>query len=399
VPSPRVSIIVTCYNLGEFIEEALDSVRSQTFPDYETIVVDDGSNEPATLEILSRLEARGVRVVRTSNRGLPAARNTGIAATSGEFVCCLDADDRLRPNFLERSVRALDESPEMAFASHWLRTFGDENGEWRPERCDFPSLLDMNSVNGAALVRRHVVESVGGYDESFVHGCEDWDFWISIVEAGHKGTIIPEVLFEYRRRAGSMSRKMIEQIGHPELYGRLIGKHKASYQAHLLSLLLRREATMIDLQSQVREMELEAERYLEPELRGLRDDVRVLEEQSERNRQSREAKAVLASAQHELSETRDALGRAEARAASAESGLASTTDELKHTQGNLMDVQEALADARRALADARQSVHQLEARTRDAEQEVVAFRKSLSWRVTTPFRRLYDLLLDRGGVE
>src|SRR6185436_1875524 len=116
--------------------------------------------------------------LRSDNHGLPAAKNLGIAQTTGPYVCTLDADDKLDPTFLDKSVRALDADPSVAFVSHWLRTFGDETQEWTPTRCDFPALLDVNTVNGAALVRRQALEAVGGFDESMRDGCEDWDFWI-----------------------------------------------------------------------------------------------------------------------------------------------------------------------------------------------------------------------------
>ena len=99
----------------------------------------------------------------------------------------------------------------MVFVSHWLETFGDEHWTWTPERCELPALLARNAVNGAALVRREAFEAVGGYDESMREGCEDWDFWLRLVERGFPGTIIPEVLFYYRRRADSMSRDMLEE--------------------------------------------------------------------------------------------------------------------------------------------------------------------------------------------
>ena len=110
-----------------------------------------------------------------------------------------------------RRSRVLDARPEIAFVSHWLETFGDEHWTWKPERCDLPSLLARNAVNGAALVRRNAFEAVGGYDESMREGCEDWDFWLRLVEQGFDGTIIPEVLFHYRRRADSMSREMLDE--------------------------------------------------------------------------------------------------------------------------------------------------------------------------------------------
>jgi glycosyltransferase involved in cell wall biosynthesis len=265
-------VIIPCFNLGRFLDEAVESVLSQTFRDYEILIVDDGSTDAETAARLEAYRRGPARVIRTENRGLPAAKNTGIANTTGLYICALDADDRLEPHMLERSVAALEQQPEIAFVSHWLRYFGDTTGEWRPERCDFPALLDVNSVNGAALVRRSAVQAVGGYDESFTTGCEDWDFWITLVERGFAGVILPEVLFNYRRRPSSMSRTMLETEGHPGLYSRLVRKHEAIYRDHLGALILRREQGIVNLRRHNHDLIMEHARLL-PELTKLREDV------------------------------------------------------------------------------------------------------------------------------
>ncbi len=272
---PRVSIIVPCYNLGRFLDEAVASVLAQTFQDFEILVVDDGSTEAETRRLLTEYRRPRTRVLYSDNRGLPAAKNLGIQETTGAYICALDADDRLEPTMLEKSVHILDEDPSIAFVSHWLRTFGDEEREWTPERCDFPALLDMNTVNGAALVRRDAVMAVGGFDASMRQGCEDWDLWISLVERGFRGTILPEVLFRYRKRADSMTVGM-QGEAHFELYRYLIEKHEASYRNHLPELLLRRESGICDLIMHVHDLELEYEATLRAELANRRDEVRML---------------------------------------------------------------------------------------------------------------------------
>src|SRR5262245_27946748 len=229
--SSRVSFIVTCFNLGAFLPETLASIRAQTFRDFEICVVDDGSTDPLTEAVLGEL-GDDVQVVRSENRGLSAARNLGVSRTSGQYICAVDADDLLVPTLLERSVSRLEADPTLSFVSHWLEAFGDESWEWKPKSCDFPSLLDKNTVNGAALVRRAAVEAVGGWDERMRDGCEDWDFWITLVERGLRGDIIPEVLFRYRRRADSMSRVKFANGGLARLYRQLVDKHADTFARH-----------------------------------------------------------------------------------------------------------------------------------------------------------------------
>src|SRR5262245_7459893 len=98
----KVSVVIPCFNLGAFLGEAIQSAVNQTRPPHEILVVDDGSTDPDTREVLDGVRVPGTRVVRSPNRGLSAARNLGVRESSGSLICCLDADDRLAPDWLER---------------------------------------------------------------------------------------------------------------------------------------------------------------------------------------------------------------------------------------------------------------------------------------------------------
>ena len=335
--SPAVSVVVPCYNLGRYLDEAIESVLAQSCQDFEILVVDDGSTEPETQRLLQDYSRPKTRVVRTENRGLPAAKNLGLAETSGDYVCMFDADDRLAPSFLEASRRVLDEDPSIAFVSHWFQTFGDEVWDWTPTRCDLEALLDANTVNGAALVRRTALEAVGGFDETMRDGCEDWDIWITLVEQGYPGHILEQVLFYYRRRHDSMSRVMMEGDRHPKLFRRLIEKHVDSYRRHLPALLARRERDASHLAKHVHALELDYFRELHPELVSVRDDVDML-------------------ARRLHTPERAAPERATARALG------------------------------------------LEAEIRRAREEVAALRSSWSWWLTTPLRALVDIVRPKRGA-
>src|SRR5262245_25793619 len=122
---PKVSVVITCHNLGRYLDEAVDSVLAQSFQDFEIVVVDDGSTEDETRALLADYRRPRTRVIRIDNRGLPGARNEGIRHTTGPYLCALDADDRLAPTYFEKAVAILDRDPSVAFVSHWLRTFGE----------------------------------------------------------------------------------------------------------------------------------------------------------------------------------------------------------------------------------------------------------------------------------
>ena len=236
-PHPKVSVIIPCCNLGQYLDEAVESVLSQTYQDFEILVVDDGSTEPATRALLADYRRPGTQVIHAAHGGLAAARNLGIASAAGEYLCALDADDRLDPTYFEKAVPVLDADPSIGFVSCWLRTFGDEEWEWKPERCDLPALLWEDTVLTAALVRREAVVAAGGYDTKMpVQGDEDWDLWLTLVEQGCRGAILREVLFNYRRRAGSMSTVAWNGSGHLSLAAYLVAKHRETYRAHLIDV-------------------------------------------------------------------------------------------------------------------------------------------------------------------
>lgn len=280
----RVSVLMPCFNHGAFISEAISSVLAQTFQEFEIIVVDDGSTEPATREILSTLATAQTTVLTTANRGLPAARNHAARHASGEFFCALDADDKLAPTWFEKAIDVLDRQSEVMFVSHWLETFGDERWTWTPQRCDLRFLLARNTVNGAALVRREAFEAVGGYDETMRDGCEDWDFWLRLVERGLVGTIIPEVLFYYRRRADSMSRQMLDERKYRRPLYMLVDKHEESYRADLPSVVVAKEAETRHLIAEIATIERDLIVSVEPSLRRAKEELAAVRRKAERVR-------------------------------------------------------------------------------------------------------------------
>lgn len=339
---PTVAVVVTCYNLGRFLDEAVDSVLAQTYDDFEIVIVDDGSTDVETVQLLAAYRRSKTRVIRSENRGLSAARNLGIRASRSPYVTTLDADDRFVPTMLEQSVRTLEGDPAIAFASHWLRTFGDEVWEWKPQRCDLGALADANTINGAALMRRECFEVVGGFDEEMRDGCEDWDFWLSAVEAGLRGTIIPDILYEYRRRPASMSREMMQDDRHAHIYAHIARKHPATFRHHLPELLARREREMVSFRVHLHDVEHEHTTWLLPEVARRRDDVALLE------RRARRGNSTETSAQ--------------VRAPDA-----------------------ALVAARRAALESPAACAHL-------QREIDELKRSGSWRITAPVRAVVDAL-------
>ncbi len=200
---PTVSVIIPCYNLGPYLDEAVDSVLSQTYEDYEIVIIDDGSTDPETVARVRAQEHKGCKVFLTENQGLPKTRNFGISNASGRFICCLDADDKYHPRFLQECVKALDADSELGFVTTRVKVFGQSQAYWPCSDYDPGKLTVENVVHVASLFRRSCWEEVGGYATNLT-GFQDWNFWISIVARGYRWALVKRPLFLYRDREGSM---------------------------------------------------------------------------------------------------------------------------------------------------------------------------------------------------
>jgi glycosyltransferase involved in cell wall biosynthesis len=224
---PRVAVVIPCYEDGPLLLEALASLRAQSEP-YEVVVVDDGSREASTLEVLLRVEDDGVRVIRQANSGPAMARNAGLAATTGPYVLPLDADDRLLPEALRLMAAVLDADPDIHAVWGERIVFGTMHAYAPRARLLDPWLITyLNNIPGAALIRRSALEAIGGWDEALsMH--EDWGLWMSFAERGLRGVGVPVATHEYRlhettRRAGhpghfEHARRVRQR--HPELMRR-----------------------------------------------------------------------------------------------------------------------------------------------------------------------------------
>lgn len=204
--APAVTVVITCYNQGRWVDEAVLSVFEQSEQSWEIILVDDGSTDPDTRQVLDVLaEWPRVRLLRQANSGLPAARNAGMREARGEFLVPLDADDELEREYLAQMIPALEGRPDAAFSHCWGRYFGTFDAYWLTRPYNPYQMLLSNSVLGCALIRAETWRSVEGYDESLIDGHEDWDLWLRFQERGWSQVQVRQPLFRYRMRGRSMS--------------------------------------------------------------------------------------------------------------------------------------------------------------------------------------------------
>lgn len=210
---PAVSIIIPAYNSAPFLAETLGSAFAQTYRDFEIIVVNDGSTDN-TDEVISEFQDRIV-YVKQPNRGVMAARNTGLKAARGRFIALLDSDDLLLPNFLEVLVGMLEADSSLSVAYPNARYFGWPKHDGKLHQDVFPVAEPISFdrvlrrecyIFGLLVFRREVIEAVGNYDENLEgQGAEDFELWLRMLRHGFRFKFTTEVLALYRWRQDSLS--------------------------------------------------------------------------------------------------------------------------------------------------------------------------------------------------
>lgn len=219
IPAPAVSILTPAFDVARFIGATLDSVLAQTAPDWEMVVVDDGSEDGTAAVVSSRKDPR-IRLIRQANAGVSAARSRAIEAARGDAILFLDADDWLAPDALARLSAALAESPD-AVGAYGAFAFVAEDARpgdppLRRKTGPFPSgdilerlLVENLFANGGhLLLRRGAVERAGPFLSHVRYG-EDWEYWTRLALQG-PFAVVPgtEPLLFVRQRTGSAYNRM-----------------------------------------------------------------------------------------------------------------------------------------------------------------------------------------------
>lgn len=197
-PNDRVSIVIPCFNAGDLLVEAVESALAQTHDDVEVVIVDDGSTDARTIQIVETSHWPRTRVIRQANAGPAAARNAAISAATGRYILPLDADDRIGPEYASEALRVLRRQPEVGVVYCRAEKFGAEGGPWLLPAYNLRELVIDNVVFVTAMFRREDWERVGGYSEGLRHGVEDYDFWIKIVSLGREVVQLEGCHFFYR---------------------------------------------------------------------------------------------------------------------------------------------------------------------------------------------------------
>ncbi len=195
----KVSIVIPYYNALKYIEETIDSVSNQTYHNWECIILNDGSPDDGEAVILNKIKSNDkFQYYRQKNTGVCEARNNAMQHAKGEYILFLDADDLLSPNFLEETVKFLDNDASISVVTSIVKLFGGRKKVLQVTSYDLPTIIGDNKIVVTSLFRKADFDAVGGFNLNMKDGYEDWDFWIGILKRGGKVVCAEKAIFYYR---------------------------------------------------------------------------------------------------------------------------------------------------------------------------------------------------------
>ena len=207
LPPPLVTVYITNYNYGAYLEKAVESVLNQSMKDFELIIIDDGSTDNSR-EIIEKYKNRdGIRIIYQKNKGLNVTNNIALRTADGKYIMRLDADDYLESTALEKLSGRLEADPELGlvFPDYYL-VDKDDNVLSEERRHNFDEevkLLDQAAHGACTMIRVDFLKDVGGYNESY--NCQDgYELWVKFTQK-YKVTNINEPLFYYRQHGGNLT--------------------------------------------------------------------------------------------------------------------------------------------------------------------------------------------------
>jgi glycosyltransferase involved in cell wall biosynthesis len=274
-----ISVVIPCFNHGEYILDAIASVEASSEVNYELIIINDGSTDTYTLGILHELRDRGYHVVDLENQGLANARNHGISLASGRYILPLDSDNKIRPDYMHKGIDKLDACPEIGIVYGDVEFFGETTGVWALPDFDLYRLMLGNFIDACAVFRKQVWQDCGGYDTNIPDklGYEDWDFWLSAAESGWQFWHVPEVMFDYRTRSDSMVQTCKQPINQKRLVHYICAKHIDLYTPRLADAIADKEFVAFERMLEIDRLRLELQK-IQLEVERSRDRPQKTEE-------------------------------------------------------------------------------------------------------------------------
>lgn len=367
-----VSVIIPCYNQGEFVLEAIASVESCQENLYEILIVNDGSTSPVTQKVLSYLKEKGYQVIDQSNQGLAAARNTGIKKARGRYILPLDADNKIKPAYITEAVAILDEHPEVGVVYGNVELFGEKTGIVEVPEFDINRLVAGNYIDACAVFRRTVWQDCGGYDSNIPQklGYEDWDFWLGVAEKGWQFYHVYEVMYEYRFRVNSMVSACNIPENRRELFRYICSKHLGLYATNFANIFAQKECERLEEEEKNEEIAANLHKaevkiaVLRSQLEAAETELQVLRGQQQEIPES-EPEPETAKAeefQEEIKQLQEQLGRSQGENQSLESQIQDLQQQLAQSRADFeVEREEALRSSQLQQQELEQTRTQMQA--------------------------------------
>lgn len=234
---PIISVIIACFNQGVYLSDALNSLKEQTFQNWEGIIVNDGSSdntEDVALEFVNKDER--FKYFCQENGGVSKARNVGVAQALGTYILPLDADDMLASTYIEKALFYFTNYPETLLVYSQWEYFGEMTDYKQVSYKGYAKLLVNNEIFCSSVFRKIDMLRIGGFDESMLLGLEDWEFYIRLLDEQSIVYQIQEPLFYYRIKTVSRNKLVAHNISEVENY--IYQKHIHLYSLYYGSAIL-----------------------------------------------------------------------------------------------------------------------------------------------------------------
>lgn len=241
--NPLVSVIMPYYNMGQFIDESLKSVISSKYSNLEILIINDGSNEPYSINKIHILEKKylnkiNIKILHKQNEGLALTRNFGADNAQGKIIVFLDPDDKISFEYIKKGVEILTYYKNVAFCCSWAKYFGLSDNYFITHNSFLPYSLIHNPMNTSSLIiRKEIFQKFGKNDYSLCFGLEDYDMLLNFLENNYYGIALPYPLFFYRIRKKSMSSTFFNYASLNFSYNKIFKKHEQFYKKYLHQIL------------------------------------------------------------------------------------------------------------------------------------------------------------------
>ena len=225
------TIIIPCYNYGEYVAEAITSALEQTIKPKKVIVINDGSTD-GSKDIINQFKDNPLtEIIHKKNTGVIDTKNFGIRLAKTYWTVFLDADDKLAKNFLEKTIKmSRNGAKDIVYTD--MRLFGAVEDTFKARSFSIHTFLKTNYINNSALIKTTLLKQTGGYKKEMDHGLEDWELYVTLVEAGAKPQYLPLALVKYRQHTGALSRNAGATSREKQLIGQIKYLHKSFYRKH-----------------------------------------------------------------------------------------------------------------------------------------------------------------------